>query len=58
MGEGERIVSGKINDPRYPEDVWKKMEYGMERPNGKEIVIHYWENILTGGRKGFKFKNK
>jgi hypothetical protein len=25
-------------------------------PNGSNTVIHYWENLETGGREGFKFK--
>jgi uncharacterized protein RhaS with RHS repeats len=56
-GAGERIMKGLINDPKYPEEIWAKMQhvhYDLEA--GKNIVIHYWENLQTGVREGFKFK--
>lgn len=56
-GERIRIMEGKINDPARPEDVWMKMQYVREDyETGKKIVIHYWEEIATGFREGFKFK--
>jgi len=56
-GAGERIMKGLINDPKYPEEIWAKIQhvhYDLE--SGKNIVIHYWENLQTGIREGFKFK--
>ena len=55
-GAGTRIMKGKINDPRYPEDVWAKMQHVHENPGGTKTVIHYWENLQTGAREGLKFK--
>lgn len=55
-GAGTRIMQGKINDPRYPKDVWAKMQHVHEHPGGAKTVIHYWENQQTGSREGFKFK--
>jgi hypothetical protein len=49
-------MQGKIKDPKYPEGVWAKMHHVHEHPGGAETVIHYWENLLTGAREGFKFK--
>jgi RHS repeat-associated protein len=55
-GAGRRIMQGKINDPRYPEEVWAKMQHVHEHPDGTQTVIHYWQNLQTGAREGFKFK--
>lgn len=55
-GAGERIMEGKINDPRYPETEWAKKSHVRRLPDGNQVEIHYWENILTGQRHGFKFK--
>jgi hypothetical protein len=55
-GAGGRIMGGKINDPNYPEDVWAKKAYMHENPGGSQTAIHYWENLQTGAREGFKFK--
>jgi hypothetical protein len=55
-GAGNRIMQGKINDPKFPEDVWAKMQHVHEHPGGTQTVIHYWENLQTGAREGFKFK--
>jgi RHS repeat-associated protein len=55
-GAGQRIMEGSINDPNYPEDVWAKMQHVHENPDGSNTVIHYWENLETGVREGFKFK--
>jgi RHS repeat-associated protein len=66
-GAGERIMQGKIKDPRYPEDVWAKMQHTHEHPElldaagnllqeAKTTVVHYWQNLVTGLREGFKFK--
>jgi len=49
-------MQGKIKDSRYPEDVWAKMQHVHEHPSGTKTVIHYWENMQTGAREGFKFK--
>ena len=55
-GAGKRIMQGKINDPKYPEGDWAKMQQVHEHSNGTQTVIHYWENLETGAREGFKFK--
>jgi RHS repeat-associated protein len=55
-GAGTRIMEGEIGDPDYPEDVWAKMQHVHENPGGSNIVIHYWENLESGLREGFKFK--
>lgn len=55
-GAGKRIMQGKINDSKFPEDVWAKMQHVHEHPGGTQTVIHYWENLQTGVREGFKFK--
>ena len=52
----ERIMEGRINDPRYPDDLWAKMRYVHRSQDGSTIVVHFWENVLTGAREGFKIK--
>ncbi len=54
-GAGQEIMKGKINDPRYPQSDWAKMEHIHRGPNNN-TVIHYWKNRLTGSSHGFKFK--
>jgi RHS repeat-associated protein len=57
-GAGKRIMQGKINDPRYPEDKFAKMEWTHYDCNGKKVAtIHYWKNLETGELSGFKFKD-
>jgi len=55
LGKNLKGLAGKIKDPRYPEDLWKKKGYTHKNPDGKTIEIHYWEEILTEARHGFKF---
>lgn len=56
-GAGTRIMQGLINDPAYPSDVWAKMQsVHFDQQTGRNIVIHYWKNLQTGAREGFKFK--
>ena len=55
-GAGKRIMQGKIKDPSYPEDAWAKMQHVHEHPGGTTTVVHYWQDLKTGARKGFKFK--
>ena len=55
-GAGNRIMQGKINDPRYPEAIWAKMQHVHQHPGGNQTVIHYWQNLQTGLSHGFKFK--
>ena len=56
-GAGERIMQGLINDSRYPEDIWAKMQWVHENlTTGENIVIHYWKNLENGAMNGFKFK--
>ena len=54
-GEGDEIMNGKINDPKYPQEEWAKKQYKMKYKNS-EAVIHYWEHRITQARHGFKFK--
>jgi RHS repeat-associated protein len=55
-GAGQRIMQGLINDPAFPENVWAKMQWVHTTPDGENITIHYWQNLQTGERTGFKFK--
>ena len=55
-GAGTRIMKGMIKDPKFPEAVWAKMQHVHRCPGGERIVIHYWEDLQTGVRQGFKFK--
>jgi RHS repeat-associated protein len=55
-GAGRRIMEGRINDPKYPEDAWAKMQHVHQNPSGTKTVIHYWEHLPTGLREGFKRK--
>ncbi|HEX8172203.1 MAG TPA: RHS repeat-associated core domain-containing protein [Thermoanaerobaculia bacterium] len=55
-GAGRRIMEGRIDDLRYPEQIWAKMEHVHVNPEGVKIVIHYWKNLVTGVMEGFKFK--
>jgi len=56
-GAGERIMQGKINDPKFPADEWAKMQHVHTTPEGQNIVIHYWERTVDALRTGFKFKD-
>jgi RHS repeat-associated protein len=40
-GAGTRIMQGAINDPNFPEDVWAKMQWVHDNPDGTSTVIHY-----------------
>lgn len=55
-GAGRRIIQGQIKDAKYPKDLWAKVQHVHEHPDGTTTVIHYWENLQTGAREGFKFK--
>ena len=56
-GAGRRIMKDEIQDPEYPKDRWQKMEHTHTSPEtGDKTVIHYWEEIKTALRHGFKFK--
>jgi len=56
-GAGARIMAGRIKDPAFPEDIYAKMEHvHRDLVTGENIVIHYWEELATGIRSGFKFK--
>jgi hypothetical protein len=56
-GAGKRIMEEFIRDPNYPRELWAKMHHIHRNPDGSKIVIHFWQNLLTGAREGFKFKN-
>jgi RHS repeat-associated protein len=51
-GAGNRIMQGAIKDSKFPEDVWAKMQH-----THGNTTIHYWKNLKTGERTGFKFKD-
>ena len=50
------VMEEKLNDPRYSEHQWKKMNMYINLFKAK-TTIHFWENRFTGQREGFKFKN-
>ena len=55
---GDVIMKDAIKDPRYTKN-WNKMQYIHYDPCGKNnINIHYWENIFSKRKHGFKFKDK
>jgi RHS repeat-associated protein len=56
-GAGTRIMQTAINDPNFPENVWAKMQWVHDNPDGTSTTIHYWQNLQTGQRIGFKFKD-
>jgi hypothetical protein len=53
-GAGERIMQGKIKDPRYPEHLWAKMQHVHEGLDGSKVTVHYWQNLDTKASHGFK----
>jgi RHS repeat-associated protein len=55
--EGKQIMQDKVNDPKYPKEDWKKVQHNHESLDETNIEIHYWENIKTGEKTGFKFKD-
>lgn len=40
-GAGSRIMQGRIKDPKYPEDIWAKIEHVHHHPDGTATVVHY-----------------
>jgi len=50
-GAGKEIMKNKINDSRYPSNIWAKKSH-----RHKNIEIHYWQNRNTGASHGYKFK--
>ena len=57
-GMGKRIMQGKINDAKFPEGEWAKIQHDIELGDGTTITIHYWRNLPTGEQFGFKFKDE
>ena len=55
--EGKQIMQDKIKDPKYSKEEWKKMQYNHKSLDGVNTEVHYWENIETGEKIGFKFKD-
>jgi hypothetical protein len=56
-GAGQRIMQGKIKDALFPESTYAKMGVVVENSAGKTVAeVHYWKNLVTGARFGFKFK--
>lgn len=51
-------MEGKIKDPNYPESDWEKMEHKKNHPDDTKTIIHYWEELKTGLRENFKFKDE
>lgn len=53
-------MEGMIKDLNYAEDKWAKMEHvhHINSPWEKveKVVVHYWKEIETGFKTGFKFK--
>ncbi|HVC78162.1 MAG TPA: RHS repeat-associated core domain-containing protein [Candidatus Micrarchaeaceae archaeon] len=56
-GAGRRIMQGRIKDLRYPGWLYAKMSHIHVHPGGVTTEIHYWQNLVTGRRFGFKFKD-
>jgi RHS repeat-associated protein len=57
-GAGGQIMKGEIKDPRFSENIWKKMQHVHEPlGGGKKSVVHFWQRIADGFRTGFKFKD-
>jgi hypothetical protein len=53
---GTRIMAGRIADPRYPEEIFSKMEWTHRGLDGTKTTVHYWLNRITGEAFGFKIK--
>ena len=49
-------MEGRIKDPARPESEWGKMRHNHKSPDGSNIEVHFWENLATGAREGFKIK--
>jgi hypothetical protein len=49
-------ISNNELDWRYPEWLYAKTEHIHYHPRGEASEIHYWKNLQTGRRFGFKFK--
>ena len=48
---------GRINDPRFPEEIWAKMAYIHTCLDGTKMEVHYWLNFaITGEAMGGKIK--
>jgi RHS repeat-associated protein len=58
-GAGRRIMQGAIRDWTKPGWLYAKMAYSHYIPGTvrEHIEIHYWRNLWTGRRFGFKFKD-
>lgn len=54
--KGEKIKHSQ-NDPRYPESEWEKKSHNHDHQNGTKTEIHWWENVNTGEKHGYKFKD-
>lgn len=57
-GEKGKNIPLNIQDPKYPESDWKKMKHNHAHPDGTKTEVHWWENIGTGARHGYKFKDE
>lgn len=55
-GAGTRIMEGRVRDPNFPEELWAKMSHTHDSPGGAITEIHYWLELASGSRTGFKFK--
>jgi len=54
-GEGDTIMSGKLNDPKYNHNT--KMKHTHDHGDGTKTEVHYDINNQTGKRSGFKIKD-
>jgi uncharacterized protein RhaS with RHS repeats len=56
-GAGTRIMEHTIKDPLFPKWAWAKMGVVVKNAVGKTVTeVHYWKNLITGTKLGFKFK--
>ncbi len=41
-------MKGKIKDPRYPQEEWKKCDHVKHHSDGTKTDIPFWENRFMG----------
>lgn len=56
-GSGKQIMEEDIKDPNYPIDEWQKTGHSHKHRDGTITDVHYWQNVQTSERTGFKFKD-
>ena len=52
------LKGGKQSDPNFSYEAgWRKMHTaGDKSPNSSSVIVHWWFNVHTGEKTGFKFK--